>query len=153
MPDPESRLAALGIVLPTPGRPVANYIPFVRTGDMVHISGQVSVAADGGIRGVVGDDLDLAAGQAAARLCAINLIAQMKLACEDDLRRLKRVVKLGGFVQCASHFTDLPQVINGCSDLMVDVFGDQGRHARSSVGVYRLPMGYAVEIDAVIEAP
>ncbi len=152
MSDPESRLAGLGIVLPSPASPVANYLPFVRSGEMVHISGQVSVAADGGIRGVVGGDLDIAAGQAAARLCGINLIAQIKLACDGDLRRLMRVVKLGGFVQCAGDFSDLPQIINGCSDLMVDVFGDQGRHARSSVGVYRLPMGFAVEIDAVIEA-
>jgi enamine deaminase RidA (YjgF/YER057c/UK114 family) len=153
MSSPEARLAALGVILPTATAPVANYVAFVRTGAMVHISGQVSLDAAGGIRGVVGEDLDVAAGQAAARLCAINLIAQMKLACDGELGRLRRVVKLCGFVQVAAGFSDIPKVINGCSDLMVEVFGDAGRHARSSVGVYRLPMGFAVEVDAVVEAP
>jgi enamine deaminase RidA (YjgF/YER057c/UK114 family) len=109
------------------------------------------VNASGGIRGVVGEDLDLETGQAAARLCAINLITQMKAACEGDLSRVKRVVKLGGFVQAGPTFFDIPKVVNGCSDLIVEVFGDLGRHARSAVGVYRLPLNFAVEVDAVIE--
>ena len=153
MTTPEVRLAALEITLPPPVAPVANYVPFVRVGDLVHISGQVSLDASGGIRGVVGADLDLAAGQAAARLCGVNLITQMKAACDGDLSRVKRLVKLNGFVQAGPDFLDIPKVINGCSDLMVEVFGDAGRHARSAVGVYRLPLGFAVEVDAVIEAP
>jgi enamine deaminase RidA (YjgF/YER057c/UK114 family) len=153
MSDPEARLARLNIVLPPPAAPVANYVPFVRQGDLIHISGQVSLDAGGGVRGVVGEDLDLAAGQAAARLCGVNLIAQMKAACGGDLTRVRRVVKLGGFVQAGPGFFDIPKVINGCSDLMVEVFGDAGRHARSAVGVYRLPLNFAVEVDALIEAP
>jgi enamine deaminase RidA (YjgF/YER057c/UK114 family) len=151
MSTPDDRLAALGVELPQPLAPVANYVPFVRAGRFVHVSGQVSLDASGGIRGVVGEDLELAAGQAAARLCAVNLIAQFKAACDGDLTRLSRVVKLGGFVQAGPKFFDIPQVLNGCSDLMVEVFGDIGRHARSAVGVYRLPLNFAVEVDAVIE--
>jgi enamine deaminase RidA (YjgF/YER057c/UK114 family) len=152
MSSPEARLRALDLTLPSPPAPVANYVAFVRCGQLVHISGQVSLDTSGGIRGVVGEDLDLATGRAAARLCAINLIAQMKLACEGDLGRVRRVVKLGGFVQAGADFFDIPQVINGASDLMVEVFGEAGRHARSAVGVYRLPLNFAVEIDAIIEA-
>jgi len=148
---PDQRLADLGIILPAPVAPVANYVPFVRVGGAVYISGQVSLDASGGIRGIVGDDLDLAAGQAAARLCAINLISQFRAACDGDLGRVARVVKLGGFVQAGPDFFQIPQVVNGCSDLMVAVFGDLGRHARSAVGIYRLPMNFAVEVDAVIE--
>ena len=151
MTTPESRLAALNIVLPAPIAPVANYVPFVRVGDFVHISGQVSVDASGGIRGIVGEDVELETGQAAARRCAINLLTQMNAASEGDLARVKRVVKLGGFVQAGPNFFDIPKVVNGGSDLMVEVFGDLGRHARSAVGVYRLPLNFAVEIDAVIE--
>lgn len=147
----EERLAGLGVVLPQPVAPVANYVPFVRVGNLVHISGQVSLDAGGGIKGTVGVDLDLAAAQAAARLCGINLLAQIKAACEGDLDRVKRVVKLGGFVQAGPDFIDIPKVINGCSDLMVEAFGDLGRHARSAVGVYKLPLGFAVEVDAVVE--
>ncbi|MEP6967691.1 MAG: RidA family protein [Pseudomonadota bacterium] len=153
MSSPEARLAALNLVLPAPTAPVANYVPFVRCGATVYISGQVSLDAGGGVRGVVGTDLDLAAGQAAARLCAINLIAQMKAACDGDLGRVRRIVKLGGFVQAGPDFFDIPKVINGCSDLMVEVFGEAGRHSRSAVGVYRLPLNFAVEVDAVLEAP
>lgn len=152
MSDPETRLADLGLTLPEPVRPVANYVPFVRTGELIHISGQVSIAPGGGVRGIVGEDLDLAAGQGAARLCGLNLIAQMKAACDGDLGRVKRVVKLAGFVQAGPAFFEIPQVLNGCSDLMVEVFGEAGRHARSAVGVYRLPMNFAVEVDAVVHA-
>ena len=147
----EERLAALGIVLPEPVAPVANYVPFVRTGAVVHISGQISTDAGGGIKGIVGSAVDLETARRAARLCGINLIAQMKRACEGDLDRVRRVVKLGGFVQVEADFFDIPQVINGASDLMVEAFGDAGRHARSAVGVYRLPLNFAVEVDAVVE--
>ena len=131
--------------------PVANYVPFVRVGSIVNVSGQVSVDSAGGVRGVVGEDLDLESGQAAARLCAINLISQFRAACDGDLSRVVRVVKLGGFVQAGPNFFDIPRVVNGCSDLMVEVFGEAGRHARSAVGVFRLPLNFAVEVDAVIE--
>lgn len=151
MSDIEARLSALGIALPAPVAPIANYVPFVRAGDLVHISGQVSLDASGGIKGVVGEDVGEDEAKAAARLCGINLIAQMKAAAEGDLGRVKRVVKLGGFVQAGPDFFAIPQVVNGCSDLMVEVFGDIGRHARSAVGVYRLPMNFAVEVDAVVQ--
>ena len=151
MSQVEQRLAALGITLPEPGAPIANYVPFVRSGNLVHISGQVSRDANGGITGVVGEAVDLATAQKAARLCGINLLAQMKAACGGDLDRVVRVVKLGGFVQAGPEFFDIPQVVNGCSDLMVEALGDAGRHARSAVGVYRLPLNFAVEVDAVVE--
>lgn len=147
----EDRLAVLGITLPQPLAPVANYVPFVRVGPLVYISGQVSVDATGGIKGVVGQDIDLDRAVAGARLCSLNLIAQMKAACDGDLTRLRRVVKLGGFVQAGPDFHDIPQVVNGCSDLMVEAFGDAGRHTRTAVGVYRLPQNFAVEVDAVVE--
>jgi enamine deaminase RidA (YjgF/YER057c/UK114 family) len=147
----EQRLAAQGVTLPEPVAPIANYVPFVRSGDLLHISGQVSLDASGGITGTVGVDVDLIKAQAAAKLCGINLIAQMRAACDGDLERVVRVVKLGGFVQAGPDFVEIPQVINGCSDLMVAVFGDAGRHARSAVGVYRLPRNFAVEVDAVVE--
>lgn len=146
----EDRLAALGITLPQPVAPIANYVPAVQAGNLLHISGQVSLDDDGGILGTVGVDVDLATAQAAARLCGINLIAQMKAAL-GDLARVKRIVKLGGFVQAGPDFFDIPQVLNGCSDLMVEAFGEAGRHARAAVGVYRLPRNFAVEVDAVVE--
>ncbi|MDE2487569.1 MAG: RidA family protein [Alphaproteobacteria bacterium] len=150
MSEVEARLAKLGVELPKPNAPVANYVPFVRVGDLVHISGQVSLDASGGIRGVVGEDVDLETAKRAARLCGLSLIAQMKAACDGDLDRVVRVVKLGGFVQAGPNFFEIPQVVNGASDLMVEAFGDAGRHARSAVGVYRLPMNFAVEVDAVV---
>lgn len=145
------RIAELGIVLPEPAQAVANYVPFVRAGDLLHISGQLSNDASGGIKGTVGDDVSPEQAQAAARLCGINLLAQISAALGGDLDRVVRVVKLAGFVQAAGDFTAIPAVINGCSDLMVEVFGDKGRHARSAVGVYRLPLGFAVEVDAIVE--
>ena len=151
MSEVEERLKSLGVTLPQPVAPVANYVPFVRSGGMVHISGQVSTDASGGIKGIVGDEIDLETAQRAARLCGINLIAQMKAAAGGDLDRVKRVVKLGGFVQAGPDFFDIPKVLNGCSDLMVEAFGDAGRHARSAVGVYRLPLDFAVEVDAIVE--
>ena len=151
MSTPEERLASLGLVLPDPVRPVANYVPSVRVGDLLHISGQVSTDASGGVRGVVGEDVSLDEAKRAARICGINLIAQMKAALDGDLSRVRRVVKLGGFVQAGPGFFEIPQVVNGASDLMVEVFGDDGRHARSAVGVYRLPLNFAVEVDAIVE--
>ena len=145
------RLAAAGIELPTPNAPVANYVPFVRAGDLVHISGQVSLDASGGVKGVVGEDVDLETAVRAARICGINLLAQMNAACGGDLDRVVQVVKLGGFVQAGPAFFDIPKVVNGCSDVMVEAFGDAGRHARSAVGVYRLPLNFAVEVDAVVQ--
>ena len=146
-----ARLAELNITLPEPAKAVANYVGWVRTGSLVHISGQLSNDASGGIKGTVGDEVTQEQALAAARLCGINLLAQLSDALDGDLERVVRVVKLGGFVQAAGDFTAIPAVINGCSDLMVEVFGDKGRHARAAVGVYRLPLGFAVEADAVIE--
>lgn len=155
MSTPAERLAALGINLPTPTAPVANYVPFIRLDSgLIHISGQVAVNTETGMRhlGIVGEDLDVPQAQAAARQCAINLISQMNVACGGDLGRIRQVVKLNGFVQAGPSFFDIPQVVNGASDLMVEVFGDLGRHARSAVGVYRLPMNFAVEVDCVVWA-
>jgi len=146
----ESRLAALGVSLPQPVAPIANYVPFVTAGGLLHISGQVSIDENGGIKGIVGEDVDLATAQEAAKICAINLIAQMRVAV-GDLDRISRVVKLNGFVQAGPGFFDIPKVLNGCSDLMVAAFGEAGRHARAAVGVYRLPLNYAVEVDAIVE--
>jgi enamine deaminase RidA (YjgF/YER057c/UK114 family) len=151
MSGPLERLEALGLVLPKATAPVANYVPFVRVGELVHVSGQVSIDAAGGVKGTVGVDLSLEAAQGAARLCGLNLLAQMSAACDGDLDRVVRVVKLNGFVQAGPDFLDIPKVVNGASDLMVEVFGDRGRHARSAVGVYRLPLGFAVEVDAVVQ--
>jgi enamine deaminase RidA (YjgF/YER057c/UK114 family) len=109
------------------------------------------VDAGGGVRGVVGEDVDFETAVRAARICGVNLLAQMKAACEGDLNRVVRVVKLGGFVQAGPGFFDIPKVVNGCSDVMVEAFGDAGRHARSAVGVYRLPLNFAVEVDAVVQ--
>lgn len=148
----ENRLAELGINLPEPVAPVANYVPFVIFGNMVSISGQVPfVDGKPAFTGTVGDDVSMEDACKAARICGINLIAQMKAACGGDLNRVKRVVKLGGFVNAVSGFGDQPVVINAASDLMVDVFGDKGRHSRSAVGVGSLPLNVPVEIDAFIE--
>jgi enamine deaminase RidA (YjgF/YER057c/UK114 family) len=144
------RLKAAGVNLPEPRAPVANYVPFVITGNLLFISGQVSAAPDGLIKGTLGKDMTLEQGQAAAKICAINLIAQMQSAL-GDLERVTRIVKLGGFVNAAPDFVEIPKVVNGCSDLMVTAFGDKGRHARSAVACPVLPMGAAVEVDAVVE--
>lgn len=145
----EDRLKELNITLPTPPAPVASYVPFVIVGGLVHISGQVSVDAQGGIKGKLGGNVPLELGQAAARLCGLNLLAQLKAACGGDLDRVIRAVKLGGFVNVTPDFDPIPQVINGCSDLMVDVLGEAGKHARSAVGVANLPLGFAVEVDGI----
>ena len=150
MSTPEARLDSLGIALPEPMKPVATYVPFVITGNQLFVSGQISATADGLLKGRLGEDMELSAGQQAARMCGISLIAQCKAAL-GDLSRIKRVVKLGGFVNATPDFTDIPQVINGCSDLMVDVFGDAGLHARSAVACPVLPLGVAVEVDGIFE--
>jgi enamine deaminase RidA (YjgF/YER057c/UK114 family) len=146
----EQNLVAQGIILPEPVAPVANYVPFVISGSLLFISGQVSAAPGGGIKGTLGADLTLADGQAAARLCGINLLAQVKAAL-GHLEGVRRVVKLGGFVACVPEFVEIPKVVNGASDLMVAAFGDAGRHARSAVACPVLPLGFAVEVDAVFE--
>ena len=150
MTSPEKRLDELGIKLPAPMQPVATYVPFVITGSLLFVSGQVSATSDGLMKGRLGENLELSAGQLAARQCGINLLAQCKGAL-GDLARVRRVIKLGGFVNAAPDFTDIPAVINGCSDLMVDVFGDAGRHARSAVACPVLPLGVAVEVDGIFE--
>lgn len=146
-----NRLAQLGVILPEPAAPIANYVPFTISGQIVHISGQVSTSLDGDVKGTVGVDVSLEEAVRAARLCGINLIAQFRAACGGDLDRVVKILRLGGYVQAGPAFTAIPTVINGASDLMVDVFGDHGRHARSAIGVYRLPASFAVEVDAVIE--
>ena len=151
MSKAEDRLKALGLALPVPAAPVANYVPFVRTGNHVHISGQISNDGSGRLKGTLGVDLSIEEGIEAARICGINLLAQMKAAAGGDLDNVIRVIKLNGFVQAGPDFYDIPKVINGCSDLMVEVLGDAGRHARSAVGMYKIPLGFAVEIDALIE--
>lgn len=147
----EARLTELGIALPTPPAPVASYVPFVIAGNLVHVSGQVSVDASGGIKGKLGAEIEVEEGQAAARLCALNLLAQVRAACGGDLDRIRRVVKIGGFVNVTPDFSPIPQVMNGCSDVMVQVFGDAGRHARAAVGVANLPLNFAVEADGIFE--
>jgi len=145
----ETRLAELGITLPDAAAPAANYVPFVQVGDLVFVSGQISMDSDGMIKGKLGGDMDAKAGYAAARRCGINLIAQIKAACGGDLDRLVQVVKLNGFVNATQDFGSHPAVVNGASDLMVEVFGDQGRHARAAVGSSSLPFGVAVEVEGV----
>lgn len=147
----EARLADLGIILPEPAAPVANYVPFVVSGNMVFISGQVSIGPEGLISGKLGKDVSLESGIEAAQTCGVNLIAQLRKACAGDLDRVRRVVKLGAFVNCTHDFIDQPIVVNGASDLMVTVFGDLGRHARAAVGAPSLPMNAAVEVDGVFE--
>lgn len=147
----EQRLAELGIELPVVAAPVANYVPATRSGRTVYISGQLSNDRNGGIIGTVGQDCSLDVGIAAARLCAINLIAQIKAAADGDLDRVSAILRLGGYVQAGPCFFEIPAVMNGCSDLIVDCFGEVGKHARSAIGVYRLPFNFAVEVDAVVE--
>ena len=147
----ETRLAELGVTLPDAPAPAANYVPFVVSGKSVYVSGQVSAGPEGLITGKLGADLDVAAGAAAARACALSLIAQAKKAAGGDLDRIARVVKLVGFVNSTPDFGDQPKVINGASDFFVEVFGDKGRHARSAVSAASLPFGVAVEIEAVFE--
>ncbi|MCW9032798.1 MAG: RidA family protein [Rhodospirillales bacterium] len=148
----EKRLTEKGIILPAAAAPAANYVPYVISGNQIFVSGQITVD-NGELKhlGRVGDTLTIEEGYEAAKLCGLNLIAQANAACGGDLDRITRVVKLGGFVQCTDGFTDHPKVINGASDLMVEVFADAGKHARFAVGVPALPLGVSVEVDAIFE--
>lgn len=148
----EKRLVSLGINLPTPAAPVANYVPFVRSGNMLVVSGQLCFGADGNLvaKGQLGGGVSMDDGQKAARACAVNLLAHLKSAL-GDLDKVTRVVRLGGFINSAPGFTDGPKVMNGASDLMVEVFGEKGRHARSTVGVAALPANAAVEVEGQFE--
>ena len=147
----EARLAELGVNLPDAPAPAANYVPWVISGNQVFVSGQISQSKSGLIRGKLGADISTEQGAEAARTCALSLLSQLRAAVDGDLSRLKRVVKLVGFVNCTPDFTDQPKVINGASDLLVELLGDAGRHARSAVGAPSLPLGVAVEIEAIFE--
>lgn len=146
----EENLKELGVTLPNAPTPAANYVPAVRVGDILYVSGQISQDENGLIKGKLGADLEVPAGAKAARTCAINLLAQVRAACDGDLDRLVRVVKLTGFVNSAPDFTDHPKVINGASDFLVEALGEAGRHARSAVGTM-LPLGVAVEIEGIFQ--
>ncbi|MFG1331906.1 RidA family protein [Xanthobacter autotrophicus] len=147
----DAKLAELGITLPTPTPPLANYVPVVRTGNLLFVSGQVSIDGVGKIAtGKLGAGVEIEAGREAAKLCAINILAQVKAAI-GDLDKVVRVVKLVAFVNSAPDFLDQPKVVNGCSDFFVEVLGDKGRHARSAVGVAALPFDAAVEVEAIVE--
>lgn len=148
--DINATLIDKGIVLPDAPPPAANYIPYVKIGKLVFVSGQVSQNENGFIKGVLGKDLDVKEGYDAARQCAISLLAQLKSAVNGDLNKVTKVVKLGGFVNSAPDFTEQPSVINGASDLLVELLGEKGRHARTAVGA-NLPLGVAVEIDGIFE--
>ena len=148
----EARLAELKIELPQAAAPVANYVPTVRTGDLLFVSGQVCQwNGERRFLGKLGREISLEQGQQAARLCGLNILAQVRKALDGDLDRVVRCVRLGGFVNSVDDFTQQPQVVNGCSDLMVEVFGDAGRHARAAIGVNVLPGNVAVEVEAVFE--
>lgn len=146
----ELRLRALNIALPEAPAPAANYVPYQTAGDLVFVSGQLPMR-DGAVavKGRLGADVSLEQGVEAARLCMINILAQAKAACGGDLDRIAQCVRLGGFVACVPEFTDQPKVINGASDLVVEALGDAGRHARAAVGVPCLPLGAAVEVEAI----
>lgn len=146
----EQVLADKGITLPNAPAPAANYVPFARSGNLIFVSGQISANEDGLIIGKLGENMEVEAGAEAARRCGLALIAQLRTAT-GSLDKVKRVVKLTGFVNSTPDFTDQPKVINGCSDLMVEVFGDAGRHARAAVSAPSLPLGVAVEIEAIFE--
>jgi len=147
----EAHLETLGVILPSPAAPAANYVPFVISGNLLTISGQVTVGPNGlEFQGKLGADFDVEAGQKAARLCAINILAQAKAAL-GDLDRITQMVKINGFVNSLPDFVEQPAVINGASDFLVEALGERGRHARAAVGMASLPMGVAVEIDAIIE--
>lgn len=148
----ETRLAELGLVLPQVTAPVANYVPFVISQNLIFVSGQLPMQ-DGALlySGKVGSDVTVEEGQTAARQCALNVIAQLKAACEGDLGQIKSIVKVTGFVACAADFVDHPAIVNGASDVMVDIFGDIGRHARAAVGCPSLPLDSPVEVEAIAE--
>ena len=144
----EKKLKALGVILPNAPAPAANYVPFVKIDSLVYVSGQISLGPNGLIKGVLGKDMAVEQGKLAARQCAINLLAQVKVACDGDLDRLTQVIKLGGFVNSTPNFFEQPSIINGASDFLVEILGENGRHARTAVGAI-LPLGVAVEIDGI----
>lgn len=146
-----NRLSELGVTLPDAPAPAANYVPFVQVGNLLHVSGQISNGPDGFIIGKLGAEMNVDQGADAARCCAISLLAQVKAACDGDIERLVRVVKLTGFVNSTADFTDQAKVINGASDFLVAALGDAGRHARSAVSAASLPFGVAVEIEGIFE--
>lgn len=151
MPKINDRLSALNITLPQLTPPVANYVPFTISGNTLYISGQLPMAAGQLSKGLLGKDTSVEQGAAAARICAVNIIAQASAALGGDLDRITRCLRLGGFVASTPEFFDHPKVINGASDLIVEVFGDAGKHARAAVGVSALPLGASVEVDAIFE--
>ena len=150
MSNLEIKLKKMGIKLPNAPTPAANYLPFVKIGQIVYVSGQISIGSDGLIIGLLGKSMTIEEGKIAAKQCAINLLAQVKVACDGDLDSLDRVIRLGGFVNSTQDFSDQPSVINGASDFFVDVLGENGRHARTAVGA-TLPLGVAVEIDGIFQ--
>ena len=150
MSNLEIKLKKMGIKLPNAPTPAANYLPFVKVGRIVYVSGQISVGSDGLIIGLLGDSMTIEEGKIAAKQCAINLLTQVKAACDGDLDFLDRVIRLGGFVNSTHDFSDQPSVINGASDFFVEVLGENGRHARTAVGA-TLPLGVAVEIDGIFQ--
>lgn len=145
------RIGELGLVLPLPSRPSASYVPWRKCAGQLWISGQVSDGDQGGILGVVGRDVDLPRAVEAARLCALRIVSHISAALDDDAARLIQIVRITGYVQVENGFCQIPQVIDGCSQLLIDAFGDRGLHSRSSVGVRHLPRNFAVECDAVVE--
>jgi len=147
----ESSLAALGVTLPEAPAPAANYVPYVRVGSTLYVSGQISKDGNTLITGKLGHDMDTAQGAAAAKVCAVALLAQVKAACGGDLDRLKRVAKLTGFVNSTADYADQPAVINGASDFLAEALGEAGQHARSAVSAASLPFGVAVEIEGIFE--
>lgn len=148
----DEKLESLGIVLPGVSTPVANYIPYTRSGSLVFVAGQIcQVDGKPMCTGKVGAAVDLTTAQNAARVCALNILGVLRAACDGDLDRVVRCLRLGGFVNAAPGFTDVPLVVNGASDLVVQVFGDAGRHARTAVGVAELPRNVTVEVDAIFE--
>ena len=144
----EKKLKSLGVILPNAPAPAANYVPFVKIDSLGYVSGQISLGPNGLIKGILGKDMAVEQGKLAARQCAINLLAQVKVACDGDLDRLTQVIKLGGFVNSAPNFFEQPSIINGASDFLVEILGENGRHARTAVGAI-LPLGVAVEIDGI----
>ena len=147
----EDKLKNLGILLPSAPAPAANYVPYVKTGSTLYVSGQISQNESGFITGKLGLNLSTEEGYQAARYCAILIISQLKLACNGDLNKVESVVRLGGFVNSVPDFLDHPKVINGASDLMLEIFGDKGKHSRAATGASSLPFGVAVEVDGIFE--
>jgi len=155
MDNIEQRLSELGITLPPAPAPAANYVPYVRSGNLIFVAGQVCFGPDGKLadqhKGKLGADVTDDMGREAARICALNVIAQVKTALEGDLDKVVRCVRLGGFINTTPDYAAIPQIMNGASDLMVEIFGEAGKHARSTVGVAELPMDCAVEVEAIFE--